>query len=73
MDQNVPSSTPFGDTANANASARRTAVAGSSEPSTGDQQNVDGRKDDSGGAGVEVDLGCEGGGDLRRVVQRDGG
>jgi hypothetical protein len=41
-DQKVPSSTPFWDTANANASARRIAVAGSSHPSTGDQQNVDG-------------------------------
>ena len=40
-DQNVPSSTPFWDTANANASARRIAVAGSSQPSTGDQQNVE--------------------------------
>ena len=38
----MPSSTPFWETANANASARRMAVAGSSQPSTGDQQNVDG-------------------------------
>ena len=38
----MPSSTPFWDTANANASARRIAVAGSWQPSTGDQQNVDG-------------------------------
>ncbi len=37
-----PSSTPFWETANANVSARRMAVAGSSQPSTGDQQNVDG-------------------------------
>ena len=38
----MPSSTPFWETANANASARRIAVAGSSQPSTGDQQKVDG-------------------------------
>ena len=38
----MPSSTPFWETANANASARRIAVAGSWQPSTGDQQNVDG-------------------------------
>ena len=38
----MPSSTPFWETANANASARRMAVAGSWQPSTGDQQKVDG-------------------------------
>ena len=38
----MPSSTPFCDTANANASARRMAVAGSSHPSMGSQQKVDG-------------------------------
>ena len=38
----MPSSAPFCETANANASARRTAVAGSWQPSTGDQQNVEG-------------------------------
>ena len=43
-DQKVPSSTPFCETANANASARRIAVAGSSQPSTGDQRNVDGTR-----------------------------
>jgi len=40
-DQNVPSSTPFCDTANANASARRMAVAGSWQPATGDHRKVD--------------------------------
>ena len=38
----MPSSTPFWETANANASARRIAVAGSWQPSTGDQRKVDG-------------------------------
>ena len=37
----MPSSTPFWDTANANASARRIAVAGSSQPATGSQQKVE--------------------------------
>ena len=41
-DQNEPSSTPFCETAKANASARRMAVAGSSQPSMGSQQKVDG-------------------------------
>jgi hypothetical protein len=41
-DQKVASSAPFWDTANANASARRMAVAGSWQPSTGFQQNVEG-------------------------------
>jgi hypothetical protein len=41
-DQKVPFSTPFWETANANASARRMAVAGSSHPLTGDQQKEEG-------------------------------
>ena len=37
----MPSSTPSRETANANASARRIAVAGSWHPSTGDHANVE--------------------------------
>jgi hypothetical protein len=43
-DQNEPSSTPLWETAKANASARRMAVAGSSQPSTGDHRNVEGTR-----------------------------
>ena len=80
----MPSSTPFWETANANASARRIAVAGSSQPSTGDQQKVDGHAADVLGvedvdraefgadrAGQGVDVGFGGGGDDRAGVAQD--
>ena len=80
----MPSSTPFWETANANASARRMAVAGSSHPSTGDQRKVDGDAADvlgvehvdraeagadRGGQGVDVGFGA--GGDDRAGVAQD--
>ena len=83
-DQKVPSSTPFCETANANASARRMAVAGSWQPSTGDQQKVDGTppmccglntwhraEEGADRAGELEDVGLGGGGDDRAGVAQD--
>ena len=80
----MPSSTPFWETANANASARRIAVAGSWQPSTGDQRKVDGTPPMYWGlntctgpswartaAGEGVDVGFGGGGDDRAGVAQD--
>ena len=80
----MPSSTPFWDTANANASARRIAVAGSSQPATGSQQKVEATRADVLGVehvhpavlgadrgGQVVDVGFGGGGDDRAGVAQD--
>ena len=80
----MPSSTPFWETAWANASARRIAVAGSSHPATGDQRKVDGDAADvlrvehvhrprwaRTAAGQGEDVGLGGGGDHRAGVAQD--